>query len=98
MPTRITQVDDEANARTILRVDGEMFIDDAKLVGRLAEEISGEKHSAVIVDLADLDLLDSDAASELLRLRAAGRIEVAGIDEFVQTAIDRAEGRGIHTT
>lgn len=98
MPTRITQFEDEANARTILRVDGEMFIDDAKLVGRLAEEITNDKRSAVIVDLADLDLLDSDAASELLRLRSAGRIEVAGIDEFVQTAIDRAEGRGIHTT
>jgi anti-anti-sigma regulatory factor len=98
MPTRITQFDDEANARTILRVDGEMFIDDAKLVGRLADEIIGDKPVAVIVDLADLDLLDSDAASELLRLRASGSIEVTGIDEFVQTAIDRAEGRGIHNT
>ncbi|MBX3292278.1 MAG: hypothetical protein KF881_05215 [Acidobacteria bacterium] len=98
MPTRITQFDDEMNARTILRVDGEMFIDDAKLVGRIAEEISRDKMVNVIVDLADLDLLDSDAASELLRLKSAGRIDVAGIDEFVQTAIDRAEGRSIHTT
>ncbi|QQS33630.1 MAG: hypothetical protein IPM50_03335 [Acidobacteriota bacterium] len=98
MPTRITQFDDDLNRRTILRVNGEMFIDDAKLVGRIAEQITDEKQGVVVVDLADLDLLDGDAASELLRLKAAGRIDVAGIDEFVQTAIDRAEGRGIHTT
>jgi anti-anti-sigma regulatory factor len=98
MPTQITQFDDEIGARTFLRVSGEMLIDDAKLVGRLAEQVATENDVAVVVDLADLDLLDGDAASELLRLSSAGSLEVTGIEEFLQTTVDRAEGRRIHRT
>lgn len=98
MPTNIKQFDDEERSRTILRIDGEMYLDDARLLRKIVREMSADRSTAIVVDLADLDLIDGDAASELLKLEAEDLIELSGIDEFVQSSIDRAEGRSIHLT
>jgi anti-anti-sigma regulatory factor len=98
MPTSIRQFDDDERSRTVLRIDGEMYLEDAELLRKIVREIAAERSTAVVVDLADLDLIDGDAASELLKLEAEDLIELSGIDEFVQSSIDRAEGRSIHLT
>ena len=89
MPTQITQR--ESNGRTYLQVEGDMLLDDALLLERLADEIREDSGSHVTVDLADLDFLDSDSASILKRLDSKHGVSIEGLEIFLQSAIDAAE-------
>src|SRR5690348_6814921 len=91
MPTEIKQIRDEAARRTVLRVSGEMFRDDAVLLARIAHEVGRDTSDAVALDLSDLDLLDSDAAHVLRQLAEERGFSIEGIDVLIQTAIDEAE-------
>lgn len=91
MATQIEQLDDAANGRTILRVSGELMHDDAVLIERIAKAISDERSGIVVIDLADLDFLDSDAAPILRRLSESDDFEIEGIEIFLQSSIDQAE-------
>lgn len=89
MPTQIIQR--ESNGRIYLRVTGEMMLDDALLLEKIAVEMGAESLSDVIIDLADLDFLDSESASVLRRMQQKNGITIEGLEIFVQTAIDLAE-------
>ncbi|MEO6656618.1 MAG: STAS domain-containing protein [Pyrinomonadaceae bacterium] len=91
MPTQITQIRDERRGVTILRVDGEMFSDDAVLLEKIAIEVRGENGDNIILDLADLDFLDSDAAPVLRRLASLEGFSIEGIEIFLQTVVNNAE-------
>jgi anti-anti-sigma regulatory factor len=94
MPTEIKQIDDSENNRTILRVSGEMFHDDAELIERIATAIHVDTGHKVTIDLADLDFLDSDAASILKRLAETAGFSLEGIEIFLQSAVNDAERLG----
>lgn len=68
-----------------------MFRDDAVLIERLANEIGEESQTSVVIDLADLDFMDSEAASILRRLQDAGNVTIEGVEIFLQSAVDLAE-------
>ncbi len=91
MPTQINQIRDEYNGVTILRVEGDMLIDDAILIKRIAQSLKEETGDKLVLDLADLDFLDSEAASVLRNLEDMGEIELQGLEIFLQSAIDMAE-------
>ena len=91
MPTEIKQIRDEAAGRMILRVSGEMFRDDAVLLAKIAEEVGCETSDALVIDLADLDLLDSEAAHILRHLTKKQGLSIEGTDVLLQNAIDVAE-------
>ena len=91
MPTQITRDDSAPGGHTALRVEGEMFRDDAALIERLANEIFEESRTTVVIDLADLDFMDSEAASILRRLQDAGNVKIEGVEIFLQSAVDLAE-------
>jgi len=91
MATEIKQVRDEARHRTILRVSGEMFRSDAELLERIASDITASSGDAITLDLADLSLLDSEAAHILRRLSSGNGLDIEGLDVLVQGAIDDAE-------
>lgn len=91
MATEITQIDLDDRCRTILRVDGEMLYDDAVLLEKIVVQIRADTMNQIVVDLADLDFLDSDAASVLKRLEDMALCEIEGVEIFLQSAIDMAE-------
>ena len=91
MPTNITQVEDTENRRTILRVEGEMLRDDALLIERIGVAMQSETGLSVAIDLADLDLLDSESASVLKRLETEHGFELIGMEIFLQTVVNEAE-------
>lgn len=91
MPTQITRDDGAAGEPIVLRVEGEMFREDAVLIERLAKEIAEEDQTTVVIDLADLDFMDSEAASILKRLQDAFKVEIEGVEIFLQSAVDLAE-------
>jgi anti-anti-sigma regulatory factor len=68
-----------------------MLADDAALVEKIARTARSETGNNVVVDLADLDFLDSDAASILRRLAEREGFSIEGGEIFLQSAIDMAE-------
>jgi anti-anti-sigma regulatory factor len=89
--TQITQIDLPEQRKTILRVEGDMLFDDAILLEKVATCLNDENGNKIVIDLADLDFLDSDAASVLKRLEDQHGFEIEGVEIFLQSAIDMAE-------
>jgi anti-anti-sigma regulatory factor len=92
MPTHITQASDD-NGRMVLRVTGDLLLEDAVLLEKLAAEARADFEGSIAIDLADLDLMDSEAAPVLRRLEAEHGITIVGTEIFLQTVIDDVEGR-----
>ena len=91
MPTQITQLDDTERDRTVLRVEGQMLREDAKLLSRIARDLFDETGRDVTIDVADLDFMDSEAASVLKRLQSSDGFELSGVEILLQNAINEAE-------
>jgi anti-anti-sigma regulatory factor len=91
MPTNITQSISETDGRVTLRVEGDMMLDDALLVEKLALEMRSHYGRELTVDLADLDFLDSESAPVLKRLEHEHGFAIEGMEIFLQSAIDSAE-------
>lgn len=93
MATQITEVEDTERGKTILRVEGEMMLDDAILLEKIALGWREQTGVNVTLDLADLDFLDSDSAAVLVRLQREHGFEIEGIEFFLQSVINETEKR-----
>lgn len=91
MPTQINQIDDNDRGITTLRIEGELLRDDARLLERIGTEIRSETGNVIIVDVADLDFLDSEAAPILRRLDMLDGFSIQGMEIFLQTVINEVE-------
>jgi len=91
MPTQITQIEDPALNRTILRVSGSLTQLDAELLERLCADLNKTSDNRIVIDLAELDFMDSDSASVLSRVKDKYPVELEGVHLLVQNAIDLAE-------
>lgn len=91
MATQINQIDDNINGRTVLRVEGDLFEEDARLLERIGLEIRAETGNRVAIDIADLDFLDSEAAPILRRLDHLDGFSLQGMEIFLQTVINEVE-------
>jgi len=91
MPTQITQLDDTDLGRTVLRVEGQMLHEDATLISRIARDLAIETGREVTIDVADLDFMDSEAATILKHLQSSDGFELTGVEILLQNAINEAE-------
>jgi anti-anti-sigma regulatory factor len=91
MPTQITQVDDPDTGRAIFRVEGQVLREDAVLLERIANDFAESTGRSVDIDLADVDFIDSEAASILKRLESDNGIRLTGIEILLQNAVNEAE-------
>jgi len=91
MPTQITQVEDAAHRRTVLRVEGQIVRDDAVLLARIARGLNEASENHVAIDVADADFIDSEAASVLKDLQSSYCIELVGVETLLQNAIYEVE-------
>jgi anti-anti-sigma regulatory factor len=91
MPTQITQLDDEENDRSILRVEGQLLRDDAELLGRIATDLTNSSGRKIVIDLADVDFIDSEAASVLKHLQFSNIFEITGVEILLQNAVNEVE-------
>ena len=91
MPTQITQVEDKGRGVTIFRVDGDMYLEDAELLGRIARHSQAETGNAIMIDLADLDFLDSESAPVLKSLEKDHGFEIVGTEIFLQSVVNAVE-------
>ena len=93
MPTRITQVGDQAGAPRRLKVEGTLTLADAELLEGICNELCAQADPCISVDLADITFLDSESASVLCRLKGRG-ISLDGLDLFVRKVVELAEENG----
>ncbi|MEP6705708.1 MAG: hypothetical protein ABJB34_12955 [Acidobacteriota bacterium] len=91
MPTNIIQTVSETDGRITLRVEGDMLLDDALLLEKIAVEMRTDEQHEVTIDLADLDFLDSESAPVLKRLANERGFKIEGMEIFLQSAINSAE-------
>ena len=93
MPTTIQEVEDTGRNKTILRVAGEMFLEDAILLEKIALGMRGQTGKNITIDLADLHFLDSDGAPILKRMTDEHDFEIEGMLIFLQRAVEASENR-----
>ena len=91
MPTNITQTISETDGHMTLRIEGDMMLEDALLLEKLAIEMRSHYGRSLTVDLADLDFMDSESAPVLKRLENEHGFTIDGMEIFLQSAIDSAE-------
>ncbi len=91
MPTHITQVEDPEREIIILRVEGDLMHDDAILLEKIALGMRSENEKDLILDLSDLDLMDSESAPVIKRLEVEHGFKVEGLHFFLQKMIQKAE-------
>lgn len=91
MPTHFTEIEDHERGKTILRVEGSLMADDARLLERIALDLRESRGRDITLDLADLDFLDSESAPTLRRLQSELGFEIEGIEFFLQTIVNHAE-------
>jgi len=91
MPTNIIQTVDDADGSVTLRVEGDMLLEDAEVLEKIALGMRGDNFREVVIDLADLDFLDSESAPILKRLAKEHGFRIEGMEIFLQSAIDTAE-------
>lgn len=93
MPTVIQEIEDAERSRTILRVAGEMFSEDALLLEKIALGMRAQTGADITIDLADLHFLDSDGAPILKRMADEHHFEIEGMLTFLQRAVEKTESR-----
>ncbi|MGI8494008.1 MAG: hypothetical protein ACR2L1_01685 [Pyrinomonadaceae bacterium] len=91
MPTNITQVEDPERNKTLLRVEGEMFLDDAVLLEKIALGMREEIGRNITLDLSDLDFMDSESAPILKRMERDHHFEIEGVEFFLQKVVTETE-------
>ena len=91
MPTNIIQTVNDEDGSVTLRVEGDMLLEDAEVLEKIALGMRGDNFREVVIDLADLDFLDSESAPILKRLAKEHGFRIEGIEIFLQSAIDTAE-------
>ena len=95
MATQINQIDHIETRSSILRVEGDMFHEDAVLLEKIAVNLAAETGNRIAIDIADLDFMDSDAAPILRRLGDLDGFSIEGMEIFLQSAIDSVERHGV---
>jgi anti-anti-sigma regulatory factor len=93
MPTNIIQIEDEERGKTILRVEGEMMLQDAILLEKIALGMRVQMDKNLTIDLAELDFLDSESAPVIKRLETEHNFEIEGLMIFLQKAVEENEQR-----
>jgi anti-anti-sigma factor len=91
MPTRITQIQNVKDERTLLKVEGTLNLEDAELLEKICREIAEQSRRLVTLDLAELSFLDSDSASVLCRLKREQGVSLEGLHLFIGKVMEMAE-------
>lgn len=91
MATSITQLDDPDRGLNVLRIEGDVMLDDARLIERVVRDLKEtEPNKDIVIDLADIGFLDSEGASVLNGLNQQG-VGFEGVHYFVQKVIEQIE-------
>jgi anti-anti-sigma regulatory factor len=90
MSIKITQIFDERRDQTIMRVEGKLYLIDAKVLEQTLVELQKEGFKQVEINLSEVSFLNNESAAVLRRLRRLGAV-LTDINYFVQKVIEQTE-------
>ena len=90
MGIRISQSEDSKTGRTVLRIEGAVTADTARLVEDICAKLLDEAGAKLIINVSAVNFLDEDGAAVLRRLRQQG-VTFEGCELFTQRVIETAE-------
>ncbi|MGA9772801.1 MAG: STAS domain-containing protein [Blastocatellia bacterium] len=90
MAIRISQSEDPAAGRTILRVEGALTADTAPLLDAVCAKLLDEAGAKLIINVSTVNFLDEDGAALLRRLKHQG-VCFEGCELFTQRVIETEE-------
>lgn len=93
MPTKITEIEDTERGKTILRVEGSLEEDDARLLEKIALDLREHNGKNLTIDLADIHFMDSDSAPIIRRLESEHGFEVEGLQIFLERVVAETANR-----
>jgi len=93
MPTHITQTENPEGIETTLRITGEMMVADALLLEKIVGGLRTGSEIKVMIDIANLDFLDSESGTILRQLVDKPGLHIEGIARFLQSKINDVEKR-----
>ncbi|HXF42159.1 MAG TPA: STAS domain-containing protein [Pyrinomonadaceae bacterium] len=88
-------IEKKSDNKIFLHVSGELFVEDARLISNIVLQTLDSGKNQVVLDLADLSLMDSDAAAILRQMATENKVEIIGTELFLQNAIDAVERQDI---
>jgi hypothetical protein len=91
MSIRITEIDDAEGGETVLRVEGSLYLEDARLLEKVCRDLGSQMKRPVSLDLAGLSFLDSESASVLRRLKREQGVRLEMRQLFIGKVIELAE-------
>ncbi|HEV3469669.1 MAG TPA: hypothetical protein VG148_10135 [Pyrinomonadaceae bacterium] len=90
MTTRITQIEELNGRGAVLKVEGSLTLEDARLLEKVCRELRERRGRGVRINVAGLSFLDDESASLLCRLKGLPGVELEGAHLFVMEVIERA--------
>lgn len=90
MGIRISQSEDSATGRTILRIEGAVTADTAQLVDDVCAKLLHEAGAKLIINVSAVNFLDEDGAAVLRHLKQQG-VSFEGCELFTQRVIETVE-------
>ena len=94
MTTRITEIEEQGDREAILKVEGTLTLEDARLLEEVCKNVRVRDGRVVRIDLAGLSFVDEESASLLRRLNGLPGVVLEGAHLFVKQAIEQAERNG----
>ena len=90
MGIRISQSEDPATGKTILRVEGAIADDAARLLDDVCAKLLNEAGAKLIINVSAVNFLDEEGAVVLRRLKQRG-VCFEGCELFTQRVIETVE-------
>lgn len=92
MTTRITRIEGHDGGESVLKVEGSLTLEDARLLEKVCHDLRARNGRGVRIDVAGLSFLDDESASLLCRLKELPGVGLEGAHLFVRQVIEQAEG------
>lgn len=90
MTIRITQIENETDERTTLKLEGKLLASDAGIVEQMFNELRARNAGGIDIDVAGISFINSDSVSVLKLLESKGAV-LKGMDFFIKQVIERYE-------
>src|ERR1044072_9345800 len=88
MTIKITQIDEGGPDKPVLKIEGRLYIGDAKVLEQACDGLKESGHDEFEIDLSGLTFINSESAMVLKRLEQKGAV-LTGPDFFIQTVIEK---------
>lgn len=88
MAVRISQAEDHGSGSVILRVEGSLSVEDARLLESSCHEALSRLDRGVIIDLAGVTFLDEASAAVLRRLKQKPDVAFTGCQLYTRQVIE----------